>query len=276
VATGEPPFRGRRACGIAAGVPRLFVPSARITDDRARLARAEVRHLRALRLRPGDALTLFDDRGREYEAVLGRVGARGAEAEIRAVRTPAAPPAERPIILIAGTLKGQRMDLLVEKATELGVARIVPALTARTVARPAGARERSARWRRLAVGAATQCGRAALPEVATPLPFAAALHTLPADALRILFWEEERTVTLHALHAAHPAPLALALAIGPEGGFAATEVALARGVGFAVSGLGPRTLRAETAGIVAVALVQALWGDLGGSGSHLVSPGPFA
>jgi 16S rRNA (uracil1498-N3)-methyltransferase len=155
------------------------------------------------------------------------------------------------------------MDLLVEKTTELGVSRIMPALTEFTVARATSIDSaRAQRWRRLAVSAATQCGRASVPSVDRPVPFADAVRAVPQEAVRLLLWEGEHRVTLPEIHAARPEPLAVVLAVGPEGGFAAGEVALARAAGFTVSGLGPRTLRAETAAIVALALCQATWGDL--------------
>jgi 16S rRNA (uracil1498-N3)-methyltransferase len=245
-------------------VPRLFIPATRISGGRAELTATEVRHLRALRLGVGSQLTLFDDRDREHDAVICRVGPRAAELEIRQTTTVATEPGP-PITLVAAILKGQRMDMLVEKAAELGVARIVPALTQFTVARPAAAETvRTQRWQRLAVSAATQCGRPQVPSVDSPTPYETALRAVAGSALRILFWEEERRTALRALHTAHPAPEALVLAVGPEGGFTRTEVTLAREAGFEVSGLGPRTLRAETAAIAALAMSQATWGDLRG------------
>jgi 16S rRNA (uracil1498-N3)-methyltransferase len=243
-------------------VPRLFLPAHLITEGRARLTGAYLRHARALRLRPGERLTVLDDDGREHDAIVAGLGPRGGELEIRATTylpCSVAPP----ITLVAGILKGPRMDVLVEKATELGVARIVPALAERTVARPAaGQRERPERWRRIAVSAATQCGRPRIPIVDAPIPLAAALGCAPDGALRLLFWEEERGVTLATVRTESPTPSSLTLVVGPEGGFTRGEVETARAAGFAVTGLGPRTLRAETAGIVALALAQSLWGDL--------------
>jgi 16S rRNA (uracil1498-N3)-methyltransferase len=246
-------------------VPRLFVPATRIADGRARLTPADVRHLRALRLAGGSRLTVVDDRGREHDAVVVRLGPRGAELEIRAARPGGCVTAGPPIVLLAGVLKGARMDVLVEKATELGVSRIVPVVTRFTVARPReDARGRFERWRRIAIAATTQCGRPSVPAIASPTSFGAALDAeLGTDALGILFWEERRRMPLARIRADRPAPATLVVAVGPEGGFAASEVNDARARGFAVSGLGPRLLRAETAAIVALALCQSLWGDLG-------------
>jgi 16S rRNA (uracil1498-N3)-methyltransferase len=245
-------------------VPRLFVPATRLTGVRARLTAADIRHLRALRLGSGSRLTVVDDRGHEHDAVVVRLGARGGALEIRASR-PGSTTSGPPIVLLAGVLKGARMDVLVEKATELGVSRIVPVVTRFTVARPReDARGRFERWRRIAIAATTQCGRPSVPAIASPTSFGAALDAeLGTDALGILFWEERRRMPLARIRADRPAPATLVVAVGPEGGFAASEVNDARARGFAVSGLGPRLLRAETAAIVALALCQSLWGDLG-------------
>lgn len=241
---------------------RLFVPADRLDGDLVSLTGAEVRHLRALRLRPGSRITVFDDSNNEYQAVVRRIGPRAAELEIRS--TLASFPSPGPAItLVAGILKGQRMDLLVEKTTELGVRRIIPALTEFTVARPKEAQSaRIQRWQRLAVSAATQCGRAEVPSIEAPVPFADAVRSTPTQALRMLFWEREPRVVLPAIHAAEPAPATVVVATGPEGGFTSAEVELARRAGFAVSGLGAHILRAETAAMVALALCQFMWGEL--------------
>jgi len=243
-------------------VSRLLVPADRLAGRLVHLTGPEVRHLRALRLRPGCHITIFDDRNNEYDAVLRSIAPREAELEIQSTLT-ASPPSGPPITLIAGVLKGQRMDMLVEKTTELGVRRIVPALTELTVARPKGTESvRTQRWRRLAVSAATQCGRTQVPSIETPVRFADAVHGTPGDALRVLFWEREPSVALPAIHAAEQAPTTIVVATGPEGGFTTEEVELARRAGFAVSGLGAHILRAETAAIVALALCQLIWGEL--------------
>lgn len=248
------------------GPARLYIPAVPGTSGPLRLDPAQVRHLRAMRLRSGASLVLFDDRGREYSAVLRRIGPRSAEVEIGSRVALAPETAAPPLVLIAGILKGQRMDTLVEKATELGVSRIVPAVTTFTVARPSATDTAKAqRWRRIAVSAATQSGRATVPDVAPPTPLHEALRSMPRGGLGVVLWERERSVTLGTLHAVHPRPGTVTLAVGPEGGFSPAEVQLAGKQGFHVSGLGPRILRAETAGIVALALCQLLWGDLGGS-----------
>lgn len=243
---------------------RLFVPSNRLTPPRARLDGPEVRHLRALRLRPGARLTVFDDRAREYESVLLQIDAKSAVLQIlraRAVTVESGPA----ITLVAAVLKGQRMDFLVEKATELGVRRIVPVLTERTVARPRRPQgPRTDRWKRVAISASKQCGRAQVPDVEPTVPFGDVIAARSEGALKVLLWELESESRLTSLRSSVPPPSEIVLAVGPEGGFSDQEVSLAREAGFEVCGLGSRTMRAETAAMVGVALCQSLWGDMSG------------
>ena len=237
-------------------MPRLFVPPARLQGDRVTLAGEEHRRVcRVLRLQAGDRVTLFDGEGVECDAVLAAPTSRSVDAVLVARRAVGA-PAGAPVTLLCGLTKGERMELVVQKATELGVARLVPIVTARAVPRLEAERAagRRARWRTLAREAARPGGRADAPVIDDITPFAAALPALPALALKLLFWEEASGVPLRACLPA-TAPAQVVLAVGPEGGFAPAEVAAAEAAGFRVAGLGPRTLRAETAAIVALALV---------------------
>jgi 16S rRNA (uracil1498-N3)-methyltransferase len=237
-------------------VPRLFVPPEQLHGDRVTLAGEDHRRVcRVLRLGAGARLTLFDGAGVECDAVLEAPTARTVAAVVVARRVVPAPPGPE-VTLLVGLTKGERMELVVQKATELGVARLVPVVTARAVPRLEAERAagRRARWLTIAREAARQCGRADAPVIEEITPFAAALPLLPDGALKLLFWEEAGGTPLHACLPA-AAPARVVLAVGPEGGFAPEEVAAAQGVGFRVVGLGPRTLRAETAAIVAVALV---------------------
>lgn len=232
---------------------RLFVPRAGAEGARVRIAGPELRHLHVHRLAAGDRLVVFDEHGDEHEVRLERVGARVAEAIVLATRRPVR---ESPLdlVLAPALLKGAKMDLVVEKATEIGVRRIAPLLSRRAV----GLGARVERWRRLAVAAAEQSGRTSVPAVDPPRPLAELLAA-PWPGLRLLAWEEEREAALAALPATAEAVVVL---VGPEGGFATDEVALARAHGFTTVALAPRILRAETAAIVAAALCQHRWGDL--------------
>jgi 16S rRNA (uracil1498-N3)-methyltransferase len=184
-----------------------------------------------------------------------------------AVVGPAAAAAESPlaVTLVQAVPKGERMETVVRAATELGVMRILPALTERTVVRLEGARagDRARRWQRVAREAAKQCGRAVVPVVEAPRPLAEWIAGETAD-LRLCFWEVEGA-PLRRVIEAHAGPARSACAIvGPEGGLTEAEVADARAAGYATVTLGPRVLRTDTAGVAIVALLQYAAGDLGG------------
>ena len=213
---------------------------------------------RVLRLRAGDSVVLFDGAGAECDARLERVGERSSALRIEARRK--APAARGPAItLLMGLLKGDKMDLVVQKATELGAARLVPVVTSRSVAKTDARRPR---WLKIAREAARQSGRADLPELGPVTDLHEALAGAPKDALRLMFWEEARDRPLRGALPSAPPP-AVVLAIGPEGGFSAEEVAVARTHGFVLVGLGARTLRAETAALAAVVLLSHALGELG-------------
>jgi 16S rRNA (uracil1498-N3)-methyltransferase len=241
------------------GGRRLFVPAEQLAGPTVTLAGAEHHHLATvLRARAGDAVTLFDGAGGEVEARVLRVDRERTELELGARRSGAVSTAA--ITLLCAIPRGPRMDLLVQKTVELGVAAIFPLLTARSVARPEAARRE--RWAAIAREAARQCGRADLPEVAPPTPLADALADPRVPARRFALFEREAAQGLRrALAAGEPAPTALL--VGPEGGFETGERDAARAAGFIGVGLGERILRVETAAIVAVALTAAAYGDLG-------------
>jgi len=163
-------------------------------------------------------------------------------------------------VLALALAKGEKVELVVQKATELGVSRIVPWEAERSVMRLAGERaeERAKRWRRIAEEAARQCGRADVPEVRTPASLAQLVAELPAGFLPLVFHGEGS-----APIAQLPAAAGVVAVVGPEGGLSPAELGTLERAGAVRASLGPRTLRAETAAIVAVALLQARYGDLG-------------
>jgi 16S rRNA (uracil1498-N3)-methyltransferase len=232
---------------------RLYVPAPPDAERLLRIAGDELRHLRTLRLAPGDRFRVFDGTGAEHEVVLDTIGTRAATARVVATRTDVRDsPLE--LVLVAALVKRDKMDWVVEKATELGVARIVPVTTRYAVARG----DHGPRWRRIALAAAKQCGRTRIPVVDAIRPLADVLASAP-PGLRLLAWEDEDARRLGDL----PAVTAAAtLVVGPEGGFHPDEVTAARAGGFVTVTLGRRVLRAETAAIVAVALCQHRWGDV--------------
>lgn len=231
---------------------------ARIAGGRARLGPEEWHYLRhVLRLAAGAPLRVFDGEGGEYPAALPAEG----EELVLGPRSQLAPPAAA-VWLAFAPARGDRADLVVEKAVELGVSRLAPFESARSVVkldRERGA-ARAARWRRIAAEAARQCGRAEVPAVDEPVPLAVALGLGPPGACRLLFYEGGGEPLRELLDSAAPVHLALT---GPEGGFTPEEVGAALAAGVRLATLGPRILRAETAGLAAVALLQHRLGDLG-------------
>lgn len=232
-------------------------------DDSAHAARV-------LRLTPGNVIIICDGRGYEYEARLEQVSSRAVTARVTSGRPSTAEPNTH-LTLIQGVAKGAKMDLIVQKAVEVGVSRIIPVTTERTVVRlePAKATARVERWQRIAYEAAKQSGRAEIPVVE-------AVHAWsdlwPADNqdLVLVPWEgETERGIVAALRSnltednASTVPARIAIAIGPEGGLSDDEVSLARRHGAQAVTLGPRILRTETAGLVAATLVLAAAGDLG-------------
>jgi 16S rRNA (uracil1498-N3)-methyltransferase len=244
---------------------RFFVEKKNIRAGRAAIAGAELEHMRkVLRLAPGDAVVLFDDEGGEHE---GRILAySAADAEI-AIENSHRPERESPLaITLAQALgKGDKLDLVVEKATELGVAAIVPFVCRRTVPKldRDAAERRGDRWRRIALAAAKQSGRTRVPEIGKLTDFPALVDNRWSCDLKIIFWEGARGLGLKQVREETPQIDTLLIVVGPEGGFTPDEAALAAANGFHAVGLGRRILRTETAAIAAVALAQLLWGDLG-------------
>jgi 16S rRNA (uracil1498-N3)-methyltransferase len=216
---------------------------------------------KVLRARAGDALVLFGGDGREFDGEIRAV--RGSRVEV-ALGAGRDVDRESPlgVTLLQCIPRGDRMDLIVQKATELGVRRIVPLLSQRSVVRlgPDQAASKAAHWRAVAVSACEQCGRNRIPDVDTPLPLVDWLGNTPQGAALRLVLEPDTVPT------ELPAPAAgqaVDIAIGPEGGFSAEELAAFALAGFLRAGLGPRILRTETAAIAALAWLQARHGDLG-------------
>jgi 16S rRNA (uracil1498-N3)-methyltransferase len=238
---------------------RFLIRAAAVGAGRVRFARPEAHHMgRVLRLRPGALVEAADERGRVFTVRLEALGPDEAHGSILAEQ---ALRRESPcaITLAQAVLKGDRMTWLVQKATELGVARIVPLLSARVVARTAG--DRAARWSRVASEAVKQCRRAVTPTLDPPRSFEEALSEVTRHEVAWLLWEGGGiSVSLAAREAGRPRRVLLL--VGPEGGFTSAEVAGAEGHGARLIGLGPRTLRAESAALAGVTLCQHLFGDL--------------
>jgi 16S rRNA (uracil1498-N3)-methyltransferase len=239
---------------------RVYVGEPLATNADLQLPEAAAYHVaRVLRLREGAAILAFDGSGSEYrceilavtgDRVLVRVGAR----------TPGLPESPLRITLVQAVSRSERMDWTLQKATELGVRTIVPVLSARSVVRldAKQAARKLRHWQAIVAGACEQCGRSVVPDVRSPLELGAYIVDVPREAQRFV------------LSPTGPASLAgltsvgarAELLIGPEGGLDDAELERAARAGFAPVRLGPRVLRTETAGIVALTVLQALWGDL--------------
>ncbi len=241
---------------------RFFVDPETLQGETAELDSAlshRIRHV--LRLRRGDVVMLLDGRGGEYAARLEETG--GPSVRVVIVARSDGPPEPRVrVVLYQSIIKGDRFDWLLEKGTEIGVAKFVPLVSARAVVRPrTGRTERMERWRRIVCEAAEQCGRSRLPEIGAPVSLDEALKSV--EGLRLLPYEGEHQTSLRqALKEGGKATTA-SIFIGPEGGFAREEVEKAVAAGVKTVSLGRRILRSETAGIVAAAAVLYERGELG-------------
>ena len=246
---------------------RFFVPPECIDGDEAVVTGTAARQLATvLRAAPGDRIALLDDTGVEYLVTLSRVGPKEAAGVVTGRAVDAGKPSA-PITLYQALLKADRFEQVLQKCTELGVARFVPVVTERCVPRvdERWAANRYPRWRRIVTEAAEQSGRRRIPALEAAVDLKEACDA--AEGVRIIPWEEERATGLRAaLKAAgrEAARGGVSVFVGPEGGLAADEIQLAASRGIAPVSLGPRVLRSETAAMAAVAAIQYELGELGG------------
>lgn len=253
----RPPILERRF------MPRFFVDSDFESGAVVALPDEVARHVQVLRLAAGDSLTLFNGRGGQHEARLVEVGRRSAFAQIGAFAALEAEPPYR-IALAQGIAGGDKMDWLIEKAVELGVARIAPLVTARSVVRLSAERasRRHAHWQGIVRAACEQCGRNRLPEVDAACDLSKWLAALPAPdgsgPLRLML--SPRADRPFGSLPDTPPSEGVTLLIGPEGGLSPEEEDAAAAHGFAPLSLGPRVLRTETAGMAVLAALAARWG----------------
>ena len=242
--------------------PRFFVatllsrdnsfPAQVVLDEKAST------HIRVLRLSEGEGITLFDGNGGEFSATISAIGKREVTVQLLAHH---AVERESPlnITLVQALATGDKMDWIIQKATELGVTVIQPIQTRRATAKlnAERAEKRAAHWQGVAIAACEQCGRNRVPTVAPVADFADWILRKD-DATRLLLDPQANTALATLSKKAEP----IALLIGPEGGFAPEEIAAAIRAGVRAVHFGPRVLRTETAGIAAIAVLQATFGDL--------------
>lgn len=247
---------------------RFFVSEQSIQNGTVVITGPDVKHIaRVLRLEAGDLIEICPGDGREFTAAIREITNRDVTCEITATKSVAVEAPVR-VTLYQGLPKGEKMELIIQKSTELGVSRIIPVTCERTVVKldQKKALERQIRWQRVAVEAAKQSRRTVIPEVAAPVSFSQALDQIGSDVLAIMPWEEEQAKGIGpVLKAGAGERRSVAVFIGPEGGFSREEAVAAQARGVVPVSLGPRIMRTETAGIVAVALILYELGDLGGT-----------
>jgi 16S rRNA (uracil1498-N3)-methyltransferase len=238
--------------------PRIYTPQEIAPAQELQLDASASRHLGgALRLQSGDALILFNGDGHEYPARITRLDRRAVyvlpgTAVHKSVESALA------IHLGVGISRGERMDWIVQKSTELGVSEMTPLFSERCEVKLKGERadKKLQHWRQVAISACEQCGRNLLPRIHSPMTLQDWQASVHADLKLVLHHRASAPSTA-------PIPSSLALLVGPEGGLSASEIALVEAQGFGALALGPRILRTETAPLAAIAIAQAQWGDMG-------------
>jgi 16S rRNA (uracil1498-N3)-methyltransferase len=243
---------------------RFFIPPSSFEGDLVRLSREQAHQVRqVLRLGPGDTVVVLDDRGAEYEVTLTAVGQKEAVGRVTGKRDAVGEPAVQ-LTLFQSLLIREKFEWVLQKATEVGVAQIVPVLTARGLVRTKQIEENKLdRWCRIVTEAAEQAHRGRIPRIESVTPFADVFARFVGFD-RLLIAAPSETVSLREVlrGIGRPDP-SIALLIGPEGGFTDEEVTRAREKGAIAVGLGPRILRTETAAIVACALILYELGEMG-------------
>lgn len=257
------------------GRPRFFVPGVTTAGSTVAITGQDARHiLRVLRLGPGDEIEAVDGAGAERRGLIVTAGGD----EVLVMLAEGSDVCREPsvfITILQGLPKGDKMDEVVRKNTEIGVSRFVPVVTERTVARPdpSGAARRVERWRRIAREASKQSGRQRVPDVLDIMGFQKALDQVasgtgpdasaPDDRLIIMPWELERSRSIREVLRERRGARDILVFVGPEGGFSREEVGQAVACGAVTCGLGPRILRTETAGLVVASIILYEAGEMG-------------
>ncbi len=244
---------------------RFFVEEIDPHDESIVIRGSEAKHIiRVLRMGLGDRLILMDRKGSRFQCFIDSLRAREVRVILeKSLAAPRMSPIQ--IILCQAFLKAKSMDFVIQKASELGVDRILPFISTRTVVQ-ADEQRRSAKlrhWREIALNAAKQSDRSAPPEIAPPCSLLdLAVQWRHREASKLILWEDEKTQDLKALLKESVPRASTVGIVGPEGGFSPEEVKMMKDVGFRSVSLGTRILRAETAAITLVAVLQYEWGDL--------------
>lgn len=247
---------------------RFYAPPDAFSPDRksASLGADETRHLRdVLRLKSGDEVYLFDGAGREFRCQVETIARDSTAVRVAGQVDPACPESLLNLTLAVALLKGEKFDLVIQKATELGVTNVVPVITARADVRlksEEDADRKVIRWQRIALEATKQCGRAHLMKIEKPIGFADFIKPASEPVVRLMFAERGGASLASATGVTSHQLSKVTAIVGPEGGWTDDEIEVARKAGWQIVTLGGRTLRAETAAIVIATLIQHHFGDL--------------
>lgn len=243
---------------------RFYVSQPRIEKGMLRIEGNEVRHIRrVLRLKTGDEITVFDGSAKEYTGTIIEEGTSSVVIMVQNIFS-SKRESHLEIILAQSLLKGEKMDYLIQKATELGINEIIPFFSSRSVPILEKSRglKRCHRWRRIAVEASKQCGRGVVPKIESIQDYINMVHSVPLDSLRLILWEREGERLKEILEIAREKKKIFFI-VGPEGGLSDEEVKQGERMGFIPVTLGERILRSETASLCLLAILQYQWGDMG-------------
>jgi 16S rRNA (uracil1498-N3)-methyltransferase len=245
---------------------RFFVPPDWLQDGKVTLTDVLAHQLtHVLRMRPGDHVQLLDGSGASYEVKLERLGSGRVVARMVGISQPPTEPGLR-LVLYQALTQERKFDWVLQKGTELGVSTFVPLFTQRSLVHSAEQVDdhKLVRWQRIVTEAAEQSGRARLPQVLAPVSMRDACRPTTGDVLGLIAWVNSEATPLGRVlrELREPLPTEIHLYIGPEGDFTPAEVSLAQEVGIVPISLGPRILRTETAGLVALSAILLAWGDL--------------
>lgn len=245
-------------------MPIFFVTPESIQEHSAVIQGEDVRHIhRVLRLTTGDSLCLHDGEGHRYDAVIREFGKSEIRLEILGKETVSTNSGLR-ITIGQGIPKGQKMDWIVQKSTELGVDTIAPIQTIRSIPRPKPERasKKMDRWRAIAREASKQCGRDSIPEISHPMNISTFTERFRSADLKLAFWEDEKEKPIREVLENTKSVQDIAVVIGPEGGFDAGEIDLLLKNGFTTASLGPLVLRTETVSSAVLGILRYHFGDL--------------
>jgi 16S rRNA (uracil1498-N3)-methyltransferase len=245
-------------------MPRFYLPQPRIEKGMLKIEGDEVRHIRkVLRLKRGDEIVVFNGSGKEYGGTIVEEGPSSVVITIQNIFS-SKTESQLEITLAQSLLKGDKMDYLIQKATELGVKEIIPFFSSRSVPLLEKSRrlKRYHRWERIAVEASKQCGRGVVLKIEPLQDYSEILRTASPDSLRLILWEREG-VRLKEVLERSKEKTKIFFIIGPEGGLSEEEVDQAKRNEFTPVTLGRRILRSETASLCLVSILQYEWGDMG-------------